>query len=134
VVVSSGGQLGIVMSSARYKSEIRDMADSSARLIQLPPVTFHYKGDQTGTIQYGLVAEEVARVYPELVTYGADGKVQTVRYSELTGMWWLIESISESNRCQNFNTCSGGCGGPPPMANAMTYSLQPVRYQPEPAR
>ncbi|MFZ0886978.1 MAG: hypothetical protein WA005_00870 [Candidatus Binataceae bacterium] len=49
-------------------------------------MTFRYKEDPTGTIQYGLVAEEVVRVYPELVTYGADGKVETVRYSELTGM------------------------------------------------
>src|SRR5260370_25599169 len=62
------------------------MGAASARLMNLRPVTFRYKEDQTNTIQYGLVAEEVARVYPELVTYGADGKIESVRYSMLTGM------------------------------------------------
>jgi len=74
------------MSSARLKRGIRDMGDASGKLMSLRPMTFRYKEDPTGTIQYGLVAEEVAWVYPELVTYGADGKVETVRYSELTGM------------------------------------------------
>src|SRR5208337_399854 len=69
-----------------YKRDIHDMGDASAKLLKLRPVTFRYKEDPTGTIQYGLVAEEVERVYPELVTYGADGKVETVRYSELSGM------------------------------------------------
>ncbi len=86
VVVASDGQLGVILSSARFKRDIRDMGRASKRLMELRPVTFRYKQDRTGTIQYGLVAEEVARVYPELVTYGVDGKVETVRYSELTGM------------------------------------------------
>ncbi len=83
---SGNGQLGTMASSARYKCDIRDMGDASARLMKLRPVTFRYRDDPTGTIQYGLVPEEVARVYPELVTYSADGKVETVRYSELTGL------------------------------------------------
>ena len=74
------------MSSARYKRDIHDMGAASARLMNLRPVTFRYKDDPTGTIQYGLVAEEVARVYPELVTYGAGGKIESVRYTMLTGM------------------------------------------------
>ncbi len=86
VVVNGNGQLGIVKSSARFKDDIRDMGDASERLMKLRPVTFRYKDDPTGILQYGLVAEEVARVYPELVTYGADGKVESVRYSMLTGM------------------------------------------------
>jgi hypothetical protein len=86
VVVDSNGQLGIVASSARFKRDIRSMGEASRRLMELRPVTFRYKEDRSGELQYGLVAEEVARVYPELVTYGADGKVQTVRYSELSGM------------------------------------------------
>ncbi len=86
VVISSTGQLGVVKSSARYKRDIRDMGDASSKLMKLRPVTFRYREDSTGTIQYGLVAEEVARLYPELVIYGEDGKVETIRYSELTGM------------------------------------------------
>jgi hypothetical protein len=86
VVVNSAGRLGVVVSSARFKRDIRDMGEKSAGLKKLRPVTFRYKDDQTGTLQYGLVAEEVARTYPELVTHGADGKVETVRYSMLTSM------------------------------------------------
>ena len=95
VVVASDGQLGVPLSSARFKRDIRDMAGASTRLMELRPVTFRYKQDHTGTVQYGLVAEEVARVYPELVTYGADGKVETVRYSELTGM--LLNELQKQN-------------------------------------
>jgi trimeric autotransporter adhesin len=86
VVVNSSGRLGVVASSARYKRDIRDMDDASSNLMKLRPVTFRYKNDETATMQYGLVAEEVARVYPELVTYGADGKIETVRYSMLSAM------------------------------------------------
>ena len=86
VVVNSSGRLGMVMSSARYKKDVRDMGTKSADLLKLRPVTYRYKNDPTGTLQYGLVAEEVARVYPELVSYGADGKVMTVHYLTLTAM------------------------------------------------
>jgi len=86
VYISNLGQLGTKKSSARYKRDIHDMGDASAKLMKLRPVTFRYKEDPTGTIQYGLVAEEVERVYPELVSYGADGKVETVHYSDLPGM------------------------------------------------
>jgi hypothetical protein len=86
VEVSSTGQLGIVMSSARYKRDIRDMGAGSGALLKLRPVTFRYKDDPAGTLQYGLVAEEVAKIYPELVAYGPDGKVMTVRYSMLSAM------------------------------------------------
>jgi Chaperone of endosialidase len=83
-MVTGSGQLGIARSSARYKRDIRDMGGASAGLMKLRPVIFRYKSDPSGTLQYGLVAEEVARVYPELVTRGTDGKVQSVRYLELT--------------------------------------------------
>jgi len=86
VEVTSAGQLGIVMSSARYKHDIRDMGDKSSALLKLRPVTFRYNNDPANTLQYGLVAEEVAKVYPELVVYGPDGKVMTVRYSMLSAM------------------------------------------------
>ena len=96
VVVSSSGQLGVVLSSTRYKRNIRDMGDASGGLMNLRPVTFRYKYDRSGTLQYGLVAEEVRRVYPDLVTYGPDGKVQSVRYLQLSAM--LLNELQKQKR------------------------------------
>src|SRR5260221_1924023 len=78
--------MGVVVSSARYKRDIREMGNSTDSLMKLRPVTFVYKGDHEGVKQYGLVAEEVEQVYPELVVHDADGKIQSVRYSMLTSM------------------------------------------------
>jgi hypothetical protein len=86
VVINGTGRLGVVVSSARYKHHINDMGSSTDGLMKLRPVTFIYKGDQQGVKQYGLVAEEVAKVYPELVVYDNNGQVQSVRYSMLTSM------------------------------------------------
>jgi hypothetical protein len=86
VVVGSNGRLGMVMSSARFKRDIQDMGAKSSGLLKLRPVTFRYKSDPSGALQYGLVAEEVARVFPELVSYGPDGKPMTVRYLMLSTM------------------------------------------------
>ena len=86
VVVNSSGKLGVVRSSARYKHDITDVGARSDGLMKLRPVTFRYNNDPAGTLQYGLVAEEVAKVYPELVVYGPDGKPMTVRYSMLSAI------------------------------------------------
>jgi trimeric autotransporter adhesin len=76
----------VIASSARYKRDIHDMGERSQGLYQLRPVTFRYKQDTPGPRQYGLIAEEVVKVYPELVTKGADGKVESVQYHELIPM------------------------------------------------
>ena len=88
VMVDTGtGQLGSgPPSSARYKQDIETMGHRSAGVLQLRPVTFAYRGDAGGTAHYGLVAEEVAAVYPELVVRAATGEVQTVKYLELIPM------------------------------------------------
>jgi hypothetical protein len=86
VVVNGNGRLGIQASSARFKRDIHDMGEASERLMKLRPVTFRYKEDPAGTVQYGLVAEEVAQVYPELVSYGEDGKPLSVSYHLLPAM------------------------------------------------
>jgi hypothetical protein len=86
VVVNSTGQLGVVASSERFKTGIAPMGSNTAKLGQLRPVTFKLKSDATGTRQYGLIAEEVAKVYPELVVRDQKGRIDGVRYDELAPM------------------------------------------------
>jgi hypothetical protein len=86
VIVNGSGRLGVMLSSARFKRDISDMGAASDSLMKLRPVTFRYKDDPAGIRQFGLIAEEVEQVYPELVTHAADGKLETVRYSVLTAM------------------------------------------------
>jgi hypothetical protein len=86
VYITSSGQLGVLASSERYKSEIEDMGASTDRLMQLRPVTFKLKNDPTRAKQFGLIAEEVAKVYPELVIRSEDGRINGVRYEEIVPM------------------------------------------------
>lgn len=81
VLVATGGQLGIAVSSAKYKDNIQDMGDSSSRALNLRPVTFSYKGGND--TRFGLIAEEVAQVLPEIVVHDKAGDPQTVMYHEL---------------------------------------------------
>jgi hypothetical protein len=89
VLIDSNGQLGTVNSSQRFKEDIQDMGDASSGLLRLHPVTFRYKqpfADGSKPIEYGLIAEEVADVYPDLVAHSADGQIQTVKYQVLDSM------------------------------------------------
>jgi hypothetical protein len=89
VVIDSNGQLGTVSSSTRFKEDIHDMDTASSGLLRLRPVTFRYQkpfADGSKPIQYGLVAEEVAEVYPDLVARSADGQIETVKYQVLDSM------------------------------------------------
>ncbi len=86
VYVDSTGKLGNVTSSARYKEDIRDMGDASDSLAKLRPVTFLYKDDADRRVQFGLIAEEVEEVYPELVVRDRAGNTETVMYHELPAM------------------------------------------------
>jgi hypothetical protein len=86
VVVSSTGQLGVTVSSERYKTAIAPMGANSQKLQELRPVTFHLKTDPKGALQYGLIAEEVAQVYPDLVIRDQTGRIDGVRYDELAPM------------------------------------------------
>src|SRR5205823_7018838 len=67
VLIDSAGQLGTMSSSRRFKQEINAMNKASEGILALKPVTFHYKGDARKMAQYGLIAEEVAEVNPDLV-------------------------------------------------------------------
>lgn len=72
-----------MVSSKRFKERITDMADRSDRVMQLRPVNFSYKQDASHVMQWGLIAEEVAEIMPELVTYDVLGEPYTVRYNDL---------------------------------------------------
>jgi hypothetical protein len=99
VVVNPAGKLGTVVSSARYKEEIKPMEDASEALLALKPVTFRYKKelDPDAIPQFGLVAEEVERVNRDLVTRDENGKVFTVRYEAVNAML-LNEFLKEHRR------------------------------------
>jgi hypothetical protein len=96
VYIDSNGQLGTVTSSKRFKEEIEDMGDVTADLMKLRPVTFRYKApydDGTRLLQYGLIAEEVAKVLPDLVQLDKQGKPFTVRYNAVNAM--LLEGYQK---------------------------------------
>jgi hypothetical protein len=97
VVVSSTGQLGVTVSSERYKTSIAPMGSETVKLDRLRPVSFKLKSDATGTRQYGLIAEEVAKIYPELVIRDEKGRIDGVRYDELAPML-LNEAQKEQHR------------------------------------
>jgi hypothetical protein len=101
VTVSSAGQLGIRTSSARFKEQIKPMEKTSEAIFSLKPVTFQYKRelDPEGSTQFGLVAEQVAKVDPDLVTRDDQGKPYTVRYEEINAML-LNEFLKEHRKSQ----------------------------------
>jgi hypothetical protein len=86
VYITSLGRLGVLASSERYKTGIAPIGTSTEKLQQLRPVSFHLKTDPKGPVQYGLIAEEVNKVYPELVVRDEAGKIQGVHYEELGPM------------------------------------------------
>jgi hypothetical protein len=96
VVVDSAGQLGTIASSARFKEDVEDMADASSRLLQLRPVTFHYKGRPSDRKQFGLIAEEVEEVLPDLVVCDSGSEVETVLYHEMPAM--LLNELQKQER------------------------------------
>ena len=107
VVVNSNGKLGVAASSARFKEAIKPMDKASEAILALKPVTFHYKKeiDQTGTSQFGLVAEDVEKVNPDLVVCDEQGKAYSVRYDAVNAML-LNEFLKEHGKCKNQNPLS----------------------------
>jgi Chaperone of endosialidase len=100
VVIDENGQLGTAGSSSRrVKFDIKTMDDASNKLLQLRPVTFRYKqaqNDGSHPLQYGLIAEEVAEVYPELVRNSPEGEANTVLYHVLPAM--LLNELQKQHR------------------------------------
>ena len=99
--VNASGQLGVKPSSVRYKEAIRPMDKASEAILALEPVTFRYTKelDPKGAPQFGLVAEEVAKVNPDLVVADDQGKPFTVRYEEVNAML-LNEFLKEHRKVE----------------------------------
>ena len=102
VMVDADGQLGTVVSSARFKKDIEPLDQASEGILKLKPVTFHYKDrddKNDKTPQFGLIAEDVEKVNRDLVVYGKDGKVQSVRYDAVDVML-LNEFLKEHRKVE----------------------------------
>jgi len=107
VIVDSNGQLGTSNSSRRFKKDIKPMDQTSEAILALKPVTFHYKNLDTkkaeNTPQFGLIAEDVAEVNPDLVVLDPDGKPFTVRYDAVNAML-LNEFLKEHKKVEEQQT------------------------------
>jgi hypothetical protein len=99
VLIDSAGQLGTISSSRRFKKEIKPMDKSSEAILAFKPVTFHYRSDATGTPQFGLIAEEVAQVNPNLVVRDKNGEIYTMRYDAVNAIL-LNEFLKEHQTVQ----------------------------------
>ena len=97
--IDANNKLGTITSSKRFKDEIKPMEQASETLFALKPVTFHYKKeiDPTGKSEFGLVAEEVEKVNPDLVVRDKDGKAYGVRYEQVNAML-LNEFLKEHKK------------------------------------
>jgi len=97
VVIDANGQLGTVSSSRRFKTDIADMGDTTETLMSLRPVQFRYVAHGPDSpLQYGLIAEEVAEVAPELVAHDANGEIETVFYDKVNAM--LLNQVQTQQR------------------------------------
>ncbi len=96
VVIDGSGQLGTIVSSKRFKKEIQPMEKASEAILALKRVTFLYKSDATNTPQFGLIAEEVAEVNPDLVVRDENGDIYTVRYDAVNAM--LLNEFLKAHR------------------------------------
>jgi Chaperone of endosialidase len=104
-VVGEGGKLGTLTSSARFKDEIKPMDKASEVILALRPVSFRYKKevDPQRVAQFGLVAEDVEKINPDLVIRDAQGRPQTVRYEQVNAML-LNEFLKEHHQVQDLKT------------------------------
>ena len=98
VVVNTNGQLGVMTSSARYKEAIQPMREASEAILSLEPVTFRYRKefDPAAVPQFGLIAEQVAKVDPDLVARDEEGKPYTVHYEAVNAM--LLNEFLKEHR------------------------------------
>jgi len=120
VLINSNNKLGTATSSKRFKEDIKPMDKASEALLVLKPVTFHYKKDidPAGTSQFGLVAEDVEKVNPDLVVCDKEGKPYSVRYEQVNAML-LNEFLKEHRKVEQMQK----------QIEALTAGLQKVSAQ-----
>jgi hypothetical protein len=94
--IDNSGYLGYVSSSKRYKENIRSLHEKSSLLLKLNPILFDYIDKSKGVNQFGLIAEDVAEILPEIVSYNDDGSVETVSYSKLVPL--LLDAHIEQSK------------------------------------
>ena len=99
VLIDSNNQLGTQSSSRRFKKDIQQMDKASETILALKPVTFHYRSDKTNRAEFGLVAEEVAKVNPDLVVRDRNDEIYTVRYDAVNAML-LNEFLKEHRKVE----------------------------------
>ena len=125
VFINSSGKLGTITSSARFKKDIKPMDSASEVILSLRPVTFHYRSDTMNTPQFGLVAEEVARMDPALVLTDKEGKPYTVRYEQVNAML-LNEFLKEHRKVEELEA---NAIRQQKQIDALTAGLQKVSAQ-----
>ena len=129
VIIDADGHLGSTTSSERFKDEVKPMDKVSEAILALKPVTFHYKSDKTRTPQFGLIAEEVAKVNPDLVVRDADGEIYTVRYDQVNAML-LNEFLKEHRKVEQVTKdFEWKLAEQQKQIDALTASLQKVSAQ-----
>jgi len=127
VMIDSAGQLGTVSSSRRYKTDIKPMDKGSESILALKPVSFRYKVHKDATPQFGLIAEQVAKVNPDLVVRDKNGEIYTVRYDAVNAML-LNEFLKEHHQVQDLKAI---VAGQQKQIEALTAGLQKVSAQVE---
>jgi trimeric autotransporter adhesin len=135
VIIDNNGHMGTVVSSARYKDAIKSMDKVSEAILALKPVTFHYKHevDPGGIPQFGLVAEDVEEVNPDLVARDEEGKPYTVRYEAVNAML-LNEFLKEHRKVeQERKDFEAAIARQQKQIDALTAGLQKVSAQVEPS-
>jgi hypothetical protein len=136
VIVGTDGKLGTIVSSSRFKDQIKPMDKASEAILSLQPVTFHYKQelDPEGIPQFGLVAEEVEKVNPDLVARDGQGKPYIVRYEAVNAML-LNEFLKEHRKVeQQRKDFEAALAQQQKQIDALTEGLQKVSAQLEVSR
>jgi predicted ribosome quality control (RQC) complex YloA/Tae2 family protein len=131
-VIDGAGQLGTVASSERFKKDIAIMGQASEGILSLRPVTFHYKTDGESTPQFGLIAEEVAKVNPALVVPDKEGKPYTVRYDAVNAMLlneFLKEHRTVQEQSQELQKQAATIAKQQKQIDTLTAGLQKVSAQ-----
>ena len=132
VLIDSAGQLGTLSSSRRYKTDIKPMDKASEAILALKPVSFRYKVHKDTTPQFGLIAEEVAEVNPDLVVRDENGEIYTVRYDAVNAML-LNEFLKEHQTVQELKSVvakqEAAAAQQQKQIEAITTGLQKVSAQ-----